>query len=306
MRIVSLLPGATEICFALGLGDQVVGVSHECDYPAAARALPSLTRARLDPHGSSRAIDAEVRDLAGKGLSIYEVDEERLRELRPDVIITQDTCEVCAVPLAQVQASVRKLVGRQSLEIVSLAPMRLGDVWDTIEQVGHATASHERASELTENLRERIRKLAERTAGDRPRVLALEWLDPPMVAGHWTPELIQAAGGEPVLAHDGAPTRSEDWQRIASSRPDVVLLMPCGFPIAQTARELGTLMQREEFRTLQAVDEGRVWIIDGNALFNRPGPRLADSAEIAAAAIDPDRFDPPDESLAILAPAPQR
>ena len=287
-RIVSLLPSSTEILFALGLGERVVGVSHECDFPAAAAELPRLTRARLDSSASSADIDRQVRQLVTQGLSIYDIDEERLRQLSPDLILTQDTCRVCAVSLDQVQAATQDLLGAE-VQIVSLRPAALADVLDDIERVGAVAGVVDAATGLRSRLRYRLDALRDRI-GDRkrPRVLALEWLSPPMVAGHWTPELIRVAGGEPVLGHDGSPTSATTWQAIAAAEPDQFLVIPCGFAIAQTLRELPSILDIPEVAAMDAVRRCRVALVDGNAYFNRPGPRLVDSAEIAAVAFHPD------------------
>jgi iron complex transport system substrate-binding protein len=289
-RIVSLLPSATEICFALGLQDQVVGVSHECDFPAAARRLPVLTAPQIDPRASSADIDRAVRELVSRGLSIYRIDEARLGALQPDLIVTQDTCQVCAVSLDEVRAAACRLVGG-AVNILSLSPQTLTDTLDDIVRVGDATDRQAEARALVTALRLRLGRLSQATASlPRPRILVLEWLAPPMIAGHWTPELIRIAGGDPILGHDGAPTSPIGWDRIAAARPEVVLVIPCGFTVAQTLRELDTLKQQPAFMDLPAARSRRIAIIDGNAFFNRPGPRLADSAEIAAAAIFPDLF----------------
>jgi iron complex transport system substrate-binding protein len=199
-RIVSLLPSSTEICFALGLGDRVVGVSHECDFPEEVAGRPVLTSPKVDPHATSAEIDRQVRALVADGLSVYRIDEERLRELQPDLIITQDVCEVCAVSLAEVREATARLLGKGA-DILSLSPLSLADVLDDIVRVGRAAAVEDAAHRLVTDLRARLDRLrAETAALPRPRVLFLEWLSPPMVAGHWTPEPLRAAGGEPMLA----------------------------------------------------------------------------------------------------------
>jgi len=288
-RIASLLPSATEICFALDLSAHVVGVSHECDFPAQARTRPVLTSAEIDAHADSETIDRQVRFRASAGLSLYHVDEARLRELAPDLILTQDTCDVCAVSLETVERTVRERLGAQT-RLLALSPSTLEDVLGDIARVGRAAGAEDAAENLLRRLRERLDVLRERVAAlERPRVLMLEWLSPPMVAGHWTPELIRCAGGEPVLGHEGSPTRATDWSRIAAARPDVVLIAPCGFRIEQTLRELPALT-RNGLAQLEAVQSGRAVILDGNAFFNRPGPRLIESAELAARAIHPGAF----------------
>lgn len=286
-RIVSLLPGATEIVCALGLRDRLVGISHECDHPSSVHGLPVLTAAKVDAHATSDQIDRQVRELVGQGLSIYRIDEARLRGLAPDLIITQDVCEVCAVSLAEVQQATCALLGAP-VTLCSLAPLTLKDVLADVVRVAEAAGVAERGRALQAELAARLERIAAATSS-RPRrtTLFLEWLDPPMVAGHWTPELLRFAGGEPVLGHDGAPTGAVGWQSIVDADPEVLILGPCGFPIAQTMRELPALMARAGFGTLRAVRSGEVHVVDGNQYFNRPGPRLVESAEIAAAAIHP-------------------
>jgi iron complex transport system substrate-binding protein len=284
MRIASLLPGATEACFALGLGDQVVAVSHECDHPAPARERPRVTGAQLPAAARSAEIDRAVRDRVASGLSIYLVDHRRLAELAPDLVITQDTCEVCAVSLADVEAGLRREIGA-AVELLSLAPATLADALGDIERIAGAAGVAGRGAALVAELRARLDRVAAATTGERPRVLVLEWLDPPMIGGHWTPELIRIAGGEPVCGHDGGPTRATDWAEVAGSGAEVVLAIPCGFDLERTAFEIGELARRPGFAALPAARDGRVFAIDGNAYFNRPGPRLVDSVEIAAALI---------------------
>jgi iron complex transport system substrate-binding protein len=289
-RIVSLLPSSTEICFALGLGDRVVGVSHECDFPPKAAGRPVLTRPMVDPHATSAEIDQQVRALVADGLSGYRIDEELLRELRPDLIITQAVCEVCAVSFAEVHEATARLLGAET-SILSLTPLKLADVLDDIVRVGRAARAEDAAQKLVAELRARLDSLrAETTALPRRRTLVLVWLSPPMIAGHWTPELVRIAGGEPILGHDGAPTGPVEWSAIVAAEPEVVLIAPCGFRVEQSLRELRALATVPGFAEFDAVRAGHVAIADGNAFFNRPGPRLVDSAEIAAAAIYPERF----------------
>lgn len=289
-RIASLLPSATEICFALGLGPQVVGVSHECDHPDAARALPALTRARIDARASSAEIDRQVRALAASAsdaLSIYEIERERMRALAPTLIVTQDTCEVCAVSRAEVERAAAELLGH-ACQVLSLSPLTLDDVLADIGRVGEAAGRAEAAAALVASLRQRLDALRARTRElPRPRVLVLEWIEPPMSAGHWTPELIRAAGAEPVAGHDGAPTRSEAWETLRQRAGDIdaVLVAACGFGVEQSVREIDAV--RARFPALPVI------VIDGNAYFNRPGPRLIDSAELAAQMLHPEHLPAP-------------
>jgi len=285
VRIASLLPSATEICYALGLGDRVVGVSHECDYPGDARNKPILTSSEFDDALPSSAIDAQVRSRVLEGLSLFAVDEARLIGLKPNVILTQDTCEVCAVPFAQVE---RATLGSlpKGAEIMSLSPRTFEDVLADMNRVGARAGVVRHAQTVTAGLATRLDKLrAHVRSFRRPRVLFLEWLDPPMVAGHWTPSLLRAAGGDPIDCHDAAPTRATSWEALASADPDVIIIAPCGFTVDKTLAELQN--PHPVLAGFRAVAERRAYVADGSALFNRPGPRLVDSAEVAAAALHP-------------------
>jgi iron complex transport system substrate-binding protein len=288
-RIVSLLPGTTEMVCALGLRESLVGISHECDYPPDVVGLPVLTAPKVDPAARSAEIDRQVRDVVASGLSVYRIDEEKLRSLRPDLILTQDACAVCAVPFEQVRAATLRLVGAQA-SIVSLSPLRLEDVLGDLQRVARAAGVEERGAALVAAMGARLDAVRAQVPAARPRVLALEWMDPPMPAGHWTPELLRIAGGDPVLSRDGEPTGRIDWARIAEADPEVLLVIPCGFRVPQTLRELPELLARPELARSRAVLAGRVYVADGNAFFNRPGPRLIESAELAALAIHPDAF----------------
>ena len=289
-RIVSLLPSSTEICFALGLGDHLVGISHECDFPPEVRGRPTLTAPKIDPCASSSEIDRQVRDLVGDGLSVYRIDEQRLQDLQPELVITQDACEVCAVSLEEVREATSRLLGAD-VEVLSLSPLTVTDVLDDILRVGRATETEARAHQLVADLQARLELLRRQTSSlPTPRVLVLEWLDPPMVAGHWTPELIRIAGGDPILGHDATPTGPVGWDRIVEAEPEVLLVIPCGFRVEQSLEGMADLVGRSGFATIPAVGAGRVVIVDGSSFFNRPGPRLVDSAEIAAVAIHPERF----------------
>ncbi|MEM6292625.1 MAG: ABC transporter substrate-binding protein [Myxococcota bacterium] len=281
MRIASLLPGATEVVAALGLVEHLVGVSHECDHPGEVRRLPRLTSSPLDSTLSGAAIDAAVRSRVMQGLSLYDVDEAALAAVRPDVVLTQDTCKVCAVDHETVVRAARRVLGTH-VQVLALSPMSFEDVLADIARVS-AVADVD-AAEVVSGLRARLEALRARTASlPKRRVLHLEWLEPPMVAGHWTPSLLEAAGGEPILAHPGRPTVGTTYDALAEQAVDVVLASPCGYPVDKTLAELEPLRQH---RVLQ----GPVHVIDGNAYFNRPGPRLVDSAELAAHALHPEVF----------------
>ena len=299
MKIVSLLPAATEMVCAVGAGADLVGISHECDFPEDIRDRAVLTSARIGPLASSREIDDAVRAVVHDALSIYSVDEAKLGALAPDVIVTQDLCEVCAVSLDDVRSAVARLANRDAITIVSLHPMRLADVWGDIETVARALGRAEQGREVRRACEERVAAIAERAARatTRPRVVSIEWLDPIMLGGTWMPELIELAGGTAVgvRAGDLAPTVTSAELRALA--PDVVVVKPCGFTAARTL---------EERPLVERLVEGlvaRATISDGNAFFNRPGPRLVESLEILAACIHPEIFaDLADKHRAVLVP----
>ena len=292
MRVASLLPSATEIVCALGARDTLVGVSHECDFPAGVADLPALTRARLKPVTKSREIDTEVRAVLQDALAVYEIELDRLATARPELIVTQDLCDVCAVSLDDVRAAVAKLAQRDDIRIVNLHPMRLGDVWEDIARVAAALARPEMARRVVDDLRARVTDIQARSAGrdGRPRVLSIEWIDPVMIGGMWMPELIALAGGTALVTKPGehAPTLTRD--ALAALSPDVVLVKPCGFPLDRTLDELEALRDALPWNEWAAVEAGRVYVADGNAYFNRPGPRLVESLEILAACVHPEAF----------------
>ena len=287
-RIVSLLPSSTEIVCALGLRERLVGVSHECDYPADVVGLPTLTEPKLDPHGTSGDIDLQVREIVQEGLSIYRLRTDTLQELQPDVIVTQDQCEVCAVSLSDVENAVRSLL-TLDVSVVSLRPGKLRDIWADIRNVAAAAGRQKNAEKLIRNLQGRLQKVKEKTRHvRRPRVACLEWLNPLMVAGNWIPELVDIAGGEYGLVDAGAHTPPITWDVLAAYRPEVLVITPCGFPIPQSQTDLPQLMAHPLWQTLPAVQKNRVYVADGNAYYNRPGPRIAESAEILAEMLHPE------------------
>jgi iron complex transport system substrate-binding protein len=288
MRIASLLPSATEIVCALGLADQVVGVSHECDFPAEIVGRPVLTEPKLDPRGTSRDIDTAVRALVRDGLSVYRIREAELRAARPDLIVTQEQCEVCAVSFGEVQQAVRDLLDAPAA-IVSLKPNRLDEVLDDFASVAAAAGVAGAGSALIAAARARLEHIRRKVshARSRPRVACIEWLDPLMVAGNWIPEMVELGGGSYALADAGAHSPSLSWEGLVAYAPDVVIVMPCGFGLEQTRRELPTLVARSEWQALPAVRNRRAYMVDGNAYLNRPGPRIVDSAELLAGLIQP-------------------
>ncbi len=290
-RIVSLLPSATEIVCALGLRERLVGRSHECDYPPDVAAVTVCTAPRFDPEGSSREIDARVKGLLARALSLYEVKQDVLARLHPGVIVTQTQCEVCAVSLADVSAAAASLTD-EDVEIVSLTATSLDGVFDDIRRVADALGVASQGAVLVGGLKSRVTTIARRAeiAGRRPSVLCVEWVDPPMAAGNWIPELVRLAGGEPALGREGEHAPWVDWNQIAAADPDVIALMPCGFGLERTRAEAGRLVSRAEWRSLRAVRENAVYVTDANQYFNRPGPRLVDSLEILAEILHPQAF----------------
>lgn len=286
-RIVSLLPSATEIAVALGLGEQLLGRSHECDYPPFVKALPVLTATKLEKGLSSIEIDRRVQEIVRQGLSVYEVDAQRLRALKPDVILTQSQCAVCAVTPDDLEEALASWVGTAPT-LLSLAPDDLGDVWGDIARVGAAVGREDRATAVVDDLRGRMAMLADRARrrGTRPTIAAIEWIEPLMAAGNWVPELIEIAGGEPLFAAPGQHSPWLDWDALIAADPDIVVMMPCGYRVPQTLVDMASLADHAGWRSLRAVREGRVYVTDGQYFFNRPGPRLVESAAIIADCID--------------------
>jgi iron complex transport system substrate-binding protein len=278
MKIVSLLPSATEIVYALGLGDQLCGVSFECDYPEAARTVPIVSGTALPADGSLSAqqIDDEVSALVAAGSSIYTLNAERLRAIGPDLILAQDLCQVCAVPSGAVEDAL-DVIGCHAA-VVSLDPSRLDDVIEGIGTVGAVTGTGTTAAALMADLRRRLHDVRAGVAGrNRPRVLVLEWPDPPFNAGHWVPDMVVAAGGYPVLATPGERSRRLAWEEIAAERVDITVFSPCGFDLDGAVAQADTLLARPEARHL-----GSVYAVDANAHFSRPGPRVVDGVELLA------------------------
>ena len=286
--VVSLIPSATEIVWALGAADQLVGRSHECDHPASVQSLPVCTAPNLNPAGDSAEIDAEVKSLLHRALSVYRLETEELKRLQPSVVITQTQCEVCAVTLAEVEAGLREWVeGRPRL--VSLAPMALGDLWKDIARVAEALDISDRGAELVRRLMGRVEEIGRITAkaAHRPRVACIEWIEPLMAGGNWIPEMVELAGGRCLFGVAGRHSPWISWEDVLAHDPDVLLLMPCGFDIKRTRSEMHWLTGRPEWGQLQAVQSGKVYLTDGNHYFNRSGPRLVESLEIMAEIFHP-------------------
>lgn len=282
MRIVSLLPSATEIVYALGLEDDLVGVTHECDWPPAARAKRPVSFSALPPGATPAQIDERVSASIGGGEPIYRLDDEAVRELRPDIVLTQDLCAVCAVPSGQVNQALETL--GCAAEVVSLDPGSLDEVVDCLVTVGRATGTEERAAQLAADLRRRLGVVRAAVAGQRrPRVFALEWSDPPFNGGHWVPEMIEVSGAEALLGCRHAPSVRVAWEDIALVAPEVVVFMPCGYDLEQACEEGKTLLGRREISAADAI-----FAVDASGYFSRPGPRLVDGVEALASALHPD------------------
>ena len=287
-RIASLVPSATEIVAALGLAGSIVARSHECDWPRAVSRAPACTRARIDATLPSGAIHAEVGALLSAALSLYDLDTDILRAARPSHIVTQDQCDVCAVGLGEVEAAAAQFLDAP-VQIVSLAPLRLGDVWADIARVG--TALGVDARPVCEGLQARVAAIAERAGALPPRrVLTVEWSDPPMTAGNWVPELVTLAGGIDTLGADGSHSPRITIEAVAAADADAIVLMPCGYDLPRTAADGRALLADPAWAGLRAVRAGAVYATDGNAFFNRPGPRLVESLEILAEILHPAHF----------------
>lgn len=292
LKIVSLIPGATETLAALGLTDAIVGRSHECDYPPEILNRPVCTAAKLNSHASSSEIDRDVNNIVQSALSIYQIKTDVLEKLQPTHILTQDQCNVCAVSLQEVEAAVATLTHSQP-QIISLQPNLLADMWADIERVANATGVD--ANQLIENLQARVKICQQKIQGlsisELPSVACIEWIDPLMIAANWIPELVSLAGGQPLFSTAGQASPQLTWETLLASNPTVIVIMPCGFDLERTRQETALLTQRPEWQNLRAVRNHRVYITDGNAYFNRPGPRLVDSLEILAEILHPAIFE---------------
>ena len=282
MRIVSLVPHATELLFALGLGDDVVAVTHECDFPTEVRRLPHVTRDVLPAGLSAGQIDAAVRERTEQGLSIYELDERRLSDLQPDLIVTQELCQVCAVSYEDVVEIAKRIPSRP--RVISLDPNTLGEAMSDIRTIAQATGARDAALDLVSRQRARIDRVRVAVKdADRVPVAALEWLDPIFIAGHWTPQLIELAGGRDVLGFAGEHSQQSTWEAVDAARPEVVVVMPCGYDAPRAAEEA-----RRDAGALARLGAARVVAVDAAAYFSRPGPRLVDGLELMAHVLHPD------------------
>lgn len=292
MRIISLLPGATEIISLLGLEGSLVGVSHQCDYPASVRHLPNVTKTRLPPDIDSGQIDHQVRELACSGTSLFELDRQSIRSLLPDLIITQSLCSVCAVSESEVLELADQLPNHP--KVLRLNPTGLADVLTCVQQIGTAADAVAQAAVAVATLQGRIDAVVAVTLGaldtaavTRKRVLMLEWLDPLFCAGHWNPELVELAGGIETIGTAGAPSRRMEWDEVLDADPDVMIIACCGLSIDRTLDDLPRLVSNRGFAQLRCIDQGQVFLMDGDQYFNRPGPRLIDSLELLAHTLHP-------------------
>lgn len=289
MRICSLLPGATEIAYLLGLGDQIVGVTHECDYPPDAKQKSVIVRSVIDSNRmSSQEIDCKVAELLHAGKGLYTIDQESFLHAAPDVILTQGLCAVCALDYDEVVKAAQRLPRMPS--IVSLNPHSLAEILDDIMRVAVATQREVTAKALMQDFRERIDRVAMAEPKYRPRVVCLEWFEPLYVAGHWLPEMVALAGGFDALGRNGEPSHRVEWQSVVNAKPDVLLLMPCGFDTRRAIKESTPLRSLEGWNDLPAVKAGNVYALNGNAYFSRPGPRLVNGLEILARIIHPEQI----------------
>ncbi len=291
VKIVSLLPSATEIVACLGLSKALVGCSHECDYPPLVKDLPVCTEARLNSARQSVQIDQDVQTLVQQALSIYQIKIDVLEKLQPTHIVTQDQCDVCAVNVAEVEKALAQLT-QSNPQVISLQPHLLPEVWKDIERVAQTLGVESQA--VVSKLQARIDALANQVKilpqESLPTVVALEWTEPLMAAGNWIPELIELAGGKPLLGVKGEHSPYLSWERLTQAEPEVIVIMPCGFDLERTEQESQVLMEHPDWCKLKAVKNSKVFLVDGNAYFNRPGPRLVDSAEILAEILHPELF----------------
>ncbi|MFM9905949.1 MAG: cobalamin-binding protein [Pyrinomonadaceae bacterium] len=306
MKIVSLLPSATEIVCSLGLEDSLVGITHECDYPPNIASLPAVTSSRISHETmSSKEIDHAVRSqLDGHG-SIYDLDNGLLESLKPDLILTQELCDVCAVSYKTVLKAAKMYVA--DAQVVSLEPNTIGDIFDNIKTVGELTGAIEKAREVVAILRDRLDKVSERIdaklpASQRPTVFMLEWLEPPFAPGHWVPEQVETAGGTCLLGESGRPSVTTTFDAIYDAQPDIIVLIPCGYYIHDTLRQLQFTNFPSKWHDIPAVRNGEVWATDATSYFSRPAPRVVDGVEILAKVFHPDIFGSPAENEAVRVP----
>jgi len=290
-KIISLLPAATEIVCALGLEENLIGRSHECDFPPSVKRLPICSDANIPDNLSSAAIDIKVKELLTDALSVYTVKREVIKQLAPDVVITQAQCDVCAVSLKEVEEALEDYLDKEST-IISLQPDSLRAIFYNIREVAAVLDVADRSEQLIEDLQERVDIIRHKLKfmENKPTIACIEWLGPMMVSGNWVPELVSIAGGVPILAENGKHSPYVKWEDIQQQNPDVIVVMPCGFSIGRTMKEVDLLLQLPGFSEMKAVKNDRFYIADGNQYFNRPGPRIVDSIEILAEIIHPKQF----------------
>lgn len=291
LRVATTIASATEIVCALGGRDNLVAVSHECDYPESVKGLPVCTEPKIDVEGSSSQIDERVKSIVKDALSVYRVDADLLCELKPDVIITQIQCEVCAVSARDVYAAVANLINN-STHLVSLGAQKLSDIWEDFEAVGLALHDERQGRRLGNQIQAQMRSIHHQTLhiASRPRVACIEWIDPLMASGNWMPTLVKFAGGHNLFGVEGEHAPWMTWEQLIERDPDIIIVLPCGFDMERTRQEMPILTNRTEWSELKAVKNGKVYLTDGNQYFNRPGPRLLDSLEILAEIIHPGHF----------------
>ena len=288
MRICSLLPSATEVIALLGLSNELVGISHECDYPPSVRSVPIMVEPMIPPHGLASAdIDRQVRQLVASGQRLYRLKDQLLRQAQPDLIVSQDLCHVCAVTPDQLQDAICSMPRQPN--ILTLNPSTVHDVIDDVARIGNAAGRSAEGHSLATQLRDRLAAVRTRIQGisHRPRVVCIEWLSPLYVAGHWIPEMVQLAGGQDVLAQPGSPSRVVTWEEVLAAAPDVLIMMPCGFSVERTHTELFHLMQQPSPWRLSSDLAQRTFLVDASSYFSRPGPRLIDGIELLAAILHP-------------------
>jgi len=291
MKILSLIASSTEIVYALGCGNNLVGRSHECDFPADVKSLPHCTQPRFDVEGSSKEIDNRVKATLQSALSVYEVDEVMLADLDPDIIITQSQCEVCAVSLDDVESAVESLSGRKP-KIISLQPNSLSDIWNDIEKVAKGLSVESKGIQLVKTLKDKAHELNQ-SVKELPiqTVACIEWIDPLMAAGNWVPTLVELAGGDNLFGEAGKHSPWMDFKALKDKDPEVIIVMSCGYNISKTIKEMKVLTDNPEWESLSAVKEERIYLTDGNQYFNRPGPRIIDSLEILMEILHEGKFD---------------
>lgn len=301
MKICSLLPSATEIVCLLGLENELVGITHECDYPPSVKSKTVVTKSLIPHNASSAEIDKLVGERLKTSIALYTLNMPELEKLQPDLIVTQELCDVCAVAFDEVKEAVSKL--KTQAEIVSLSPYTLQDVLDDIQRVGDATGKDVEAKKIIQKLNSRLNVIREKTKNisHRPKVLCLEWIDPPMATGHWVPEMVQIAGGQEILGKSGKPSEKITPEQVFESGAEVLILIPCGYDVDKAAQEADLLKQDARWYGIPAVKSGQVFAINGNAYFSRSGPRLMDGVEILAQILHPDLFSPGYTSHDVLA-----